>query len=222
MADGTLLPSKLPHCFVRRRPKPTRSGRGGGLALFWRTTQGWPDKGRGCGDHRRLPAVSWSPSPATGACCTEIRQSLAITSSASTTPPPAAQPSPQWITPALLVSLIALMAVISFGLLTELRGFRAKIKTDLREFRTGIKADLRSFQQEMRQESRREIETAMGGVNSRTDTLRTEIKADNQQLASPMDKPDADLNGRMDRLTADLNGRIDQVYQLLPPARPKP
>lgn len=158
-----------------------------------------------------------------------------MTSSASTTQPPAAQPSPQWVTPALLVSLIALMAVISFGLLTELRGFRAEIK-----------ADLRNFQQEMKQDLRREIETAIGGVNSRTDTLRAEIKADNQQLASRMDSLDNRmdslndrmdrldgrmdrLDGRMDKLGADVNGRMDrldgrmdQVYQLLLPAKPKP
>ncbi|MCY4173475.1 MAG: hypothetical protein OXF25_05335 [Cyanobacteria bacterium MAG CAR3_bin_5] len=151
-----------------------------------------------------------------------------MTSSASTTQPPAAQPGPQWLTPALLVSLILFMAVISFGLLTELRGFRAEIK-----------ADLRDFQQEMKQDLRREIETAIGGVNSRTDTLRAEIKADNQQLASRMDSLDNHmdslndrmdrLDGRMDKLGADLSGRMDkldgrmdQVYQLLLPAKPKP
>ena len=141
-----------------------------------------------------------------------------MTSSASTTQQPAAQPGPQWVTPALLASLIALMAVVSFGLLTDLRGFRAEIK-----------ADLRSFQQEVRQEFRREIRTEIGGVNDSMDALRIEIKADNQQLASRMDKLDgrmdklgADLNGRMDRLAAELNGRIDQVYQLLLPAEPKP
>ena len=148
-----------------------------------------------------------------------------MTSSASTTQQPAAQPGPQWVTPALLVSLILFMAVVSFGLLTDLRGFRAEIK-----------ADLRSFQQEMRQEFRREIKTEIGGVNDSMDALRIEIKADNQQLASRMDSLDdhmdkldgrmdklgADLNGRMDRLAAELNGRIDQVYQLLLPAEPKP
>ncbi|MCY4331627.1 MAG: hypothetical protein OXC96_03800 [Cyanobacteria bacterium MAG CAR1_bin_15] len=151
-----------------------------------------------------------------------------MTSSASTTQPPAAQPGPQWLTPALLVSLILFMAVISFGLLTELRGFRAEIK-----------ADLRDFQQEMKQDLRREIETAIGGVNSRTDTLRAEIKADNQQLASRMDSLDNHmdslndrmdrLDDRMDKLGAALNGRMDklagrmdQVYQLLLPAKPKP
>lgn len=126
-----------------------------------------------------------------------------MTSSASTTQPPAAQPGPQWLTPALLVSLILFMAVISFGLLTELRGFRAEIK-----------ADLRDFQQEMKQDLRREIETAIGGVNSRTDTLRAEIKADNQQLANHMDSLNDRmdrLDGRMDKLGADLSGRMDKL-----------
>ena len=109
------------------------------------------------------------------------------------------------------------MAVISFGLPTELRGFRSEIK-----------ADLRNFQQEMKQDLRWEIETAIGGVNSRTDTLHAEIKADNQQLASRIDSLDDHMDrldsrmdslddhmdrlaSRMDKLGADFNGRMDQV-----------
>ena len=102
------------------------------------------------------------------------------------------------------------MAVVSFNLLT-----------DLQEFRAEIKADLRNFQQETKQNVRREIETAISGVNSRTDTLRAEIKADNQKLASRMDSLD-DRMDKTDKLAAELNGRIDQVYQLLLPAKPEP
>ena len=134
-----------------------------------------------------------------------------MTSSPSTTQPPATQPGrPQWFTPALLISLILLMAVVSFNLLT-----------DLPEFRAEITADLRNFQQETKQNVRREIETAISGVNSRTDTLRAEIKADNQKLASRMDSLD-DRMDKTDKLAAELNGRIDQVYQLLLPAKPEP
>ena len=56
-----------------------------------------------------------------------------MTSSPSTTEQPAAQPEHQRIALALLMSLIALLAAVSFGLLTDSRGFRAEIKSDLRE-----------------------------------------------------------------------------------------
>ena len=94
---------------------------------------------------------------------------------------------------------------------------------------------MRNFQQEMKQDLRWEIGTATGGVNSRTDTLHAEIKADNQQLASRMDSLDDHMDSlddrmdrldsrmdslddhmdrlasRMDKLGADFNGRMDQV-----------
>ena len=45
----------------------------------------------------------------------------------------AAQSGHQWITLALLMSLTALLAAVSLGLLTDSREFRAEIKADLRE-----------------------------------------------------------------------------------------
>ncbi|CZB11320.1 hypothetical protein FLM9_100 [Candidatus Synechococcus spongiarum] len=112
------------------------------------------------------------------------------------------------------MSLIALMPAVSFGLLTDLRGFRAEIKANLREFG---------------QDAKEEIEAAIGGGNGSMNALRVEIKADNRKLASRMDSLDgrvdklgADLNDRMDSLAAELSDRIEQIYQLLLPAKPEP
>ena len=80
----------------------------------------------------------------------------------------------QWVTPALLLSLLA----------------------DLRSSRAGLRDDFRELKQD--------VQTAIGGVNTRMDTM------------------DTHLNHRMDRLSAgqqELNGPMDRLYQRLAPAR---
>ena len=121
-----------------------------------------------------------------------------MASSGPTTQPPVAptQLNTQWVTPALLVSLLALLAVVSFGLLADLRGLRAELRADFRDSQAELRADFRDLKQEVKTE----IQTAIGGVNTRMDAMAAEIK-------------------EIKASNREINGRIDQVYQLLLPAK---
>ena len=101
----------------------------------------------------------------------------------------------QWITPALLVSLLFLLAVVSFGLLAELHGSRAELQADFRELK-------------------QEVRAKVGEINTRRDAMDRDLKRH-------VDAMGADLNHRMDGLSAEvkagrqeLNSRMDRLYQL--------
>ena len=145
---------------------------------------------------------------------------MTSSSSASTTQPQGVQPPAirQWVTPALLMSLLALLVVVSFSLLSDLRSSQAEMRADFRNSQAELLAQMQSSQAEMRadfrnsqaemradlREFKQEVQTAIGGVNTRMD-----------QLSGRMDAMGADVNQRLDQ----VNGRIDLLYQLLAPPR---
>ena len=133
------------------------------------------------------------------------------------TPKPPVQVNLQWATPALLISLIALMAVISFNLLTELRGVRAEIKADSRELKGDLRADIQEFRAERKddvQKLRDEIKDHFREFRAVLKDATTEMKSDNRELSNHVDALanafEADLK---DSLTP-INNRIDQMYHL--------
>ena len=143
-------------------------------------------------------------------------------------PKASVQVNPQWVTPALLISLIALMAVISFNLLTELREVRAEIKGDLGSMRTEFKADnrdmkgdLRADIQAFRAESKEDVQKLHEEIKDNFQEFRTalkdaigEVKSDNRELGNHVDAlAQASETDLKDSLMP-INSRIDQIYQL--------
>ena len=128
---------------------------------------------------------------------------LAMVSSTPTNQEPAPQASPQstqWVvTPALLVSavlsLVVLLAVITFGLLAELRGIQTGFQAGFNQVNT-------------------RIDQAATELRGDITELRTELKGDIAGLRAELRDDIAGLRDSVDR----VNARIDQVYQApLPP-----
>ena len=122
---------------------------------------------------------------------------MTSSSGASTTQPQGAQPQGvqppairQWVTPALLLSLLALLVLVSFSLLTDLRSSQAEMRADFRNSRAELLAQMQSSQAELRadlREFKQDVQTAIGGVNTRMDGLSAEMKAGQKELNARMD-----------------------------------
>ena len=98
----------------------------------------------------------------------------------------------QWLEPAVVVTILALLVSIVFGIY----GMNARMDV-LSDRMDVLGAD---------------INTRMDALNA---DLNARMNALNADLNARMDALNADLNARMDALSAGLNTRIDNVYQLL-------
>ena len=128
----------------------------------------------------------------------------------------------EWLTPGLVVStvlsLVALLAVITFGLVAIQLNTSAELRSDIKDLRTDLRSDIGDF--------RTEIIARMDKQDTRMD--RQDTRMDRQ--GARMDKQDLRLDQlsarldqqseRIDDLRVELGGRMDQIYQLLLPTQP--